>query len=188
MAEDPAMCPADLMPLWMAHLTPWIDDRGTNDPWPSVVRKYASLASRWHVLNDEQWEAARRAVVRAILRPVHRVFPQLHNSVSELLDSAFTSELLDSAITDPLAPPLKSVVYSRTVDIAARDRVAESAVRELARFSLKSAFGATPMVHAVAVTRLIGGHKVNHRDLIYDEMIEDILNILEDRIALAEGA
>ena len=53
--HDPAACPANIMPSWLAHLTPWIDDRGSLAAWPEMVRRYASLAHRWHVLSPSAW-------------------------------------------------------------------------------------------------------------------------------------
>ncbi len=52
---DPDKCPAHIMPQWLARLTPWIDDAGTEQHWPAVIRRYANLASRWHVLTPAQW-------------------------------------------------------------------------------------------------------------------------------------
>jgi hypothetical protein len=54
-AEDWRPCPADVMPAWLAALTPWMDDRGTIEAWPGMVRRYAAVARRWHVLSDETW-------------------------------------------------------------------------------------------------------------------------------------
>jgi len=53
------------MPSWLADLTPWIDDAGSAERWPEVVRRYADLASRWHVLDRETWKRLDFAV-RAI--------------------------------------------------------------------------------------------------------------------------
>lgn len=68
--KTPEACPADLMPAWFAHLTPWIDDRGSEEAWPDVVRRYAALAHRWYVLDDAAWcrldvEARRIVLVEA---------------------------------------------------------------------------------------------------------------------------
>jgi membrane protease subunit (stomatin/prohibitin family) len=54
-ANNAGACPSDVMPAWLAYLTPWIDDSGTVEHWPDVVRRYASLARRWHALVPEQW-------------------------------------------------------------------------------------------------------------------------------------
>lgn len=60
-------CPASIMPQWLAHLTPWMDDIGTLEAWPGMVRRYADLADRWHVLTDADWTrldwTARRVAV-----------------------------------------------------------------------------------------------------------------------------
>lgn len=53
--ETAEACPADLMPEWLAHLTPWIDDTGSEDAWPAMIHRYADLVRRWHVLTDEDW-------------------------------------------------------------------------------------------------------------------------------------
>jgi hypothetical protein len=60
-------CPASVMPVWFAHLTPWIDDKGSTAEWPRTVRRYAACAARWSVLDEAAWRrvevAARRASV-----------------------------------------------------------------------------------------------------------------------------
>jgi hypothetical protein len=48
-------CPADVMPPWLAKLTPWIDDSGTLEQWPDVTRRYAAVAHRWIALTDLDW-------------------------------------------------------------------------------------------------------------------------------------
>jgi hypothetical protein len=58
-------CPADIMPSWLAHLTPWINDAGSTAEWPAVVRRYAALARRWHVLDAAGWRRAEYRVRRA---------------------------------------------------------------------------------------------------------------------------
>jgi hypothetical protein len=54
-SESSDACPADVMPQWLAHLTPWIADKGSDAAWPAMVRKYAALAHRWCVLSGNQW-------------------------------------------------------------------------------------------------------------------------------------
>jgi hypothetical protein len=48
-------CPANIMPKWLAHLTPWMNDVGSDDAWPGMVKRYAAVAGRWHVLSNEIW-------------------------------------------------------------------------------------------------------------------------------------
>jgi hypothetical protein len=54
--EDASRCPASVMPTWLAQLTPWIDDSGSDAAWPVLVQRYASLARRWRRLSPEQWD------------------------------------------------------------------------------------------------------------------------------------
>jgi hypothetical protein len=71
-AESAAVCPAEIMPAWLAHLTPWLGDNGSISTWPAMVRRYAAVAHRWHVLTPETWRrldyAARAICVREALR------------------------------------------------------------------------------------------------------------------------
>ena len=48
-------CPAEVMPAWLAHLTPWMDDNVSARYRPTLLRRYADLAHRWHALTDEDW-------------------------------------------------------------------------------------------------------------------------------------
>jgi len=69
-SKNIASCPAEVMPAWLAHLTPWMDDAGSMEAWPGMVRRYADLAGRWHVLTPEAWQrldyvARRLSVIEA---------------------------------------------------------------------------------------------------------------------------
>jgi hypothetical protein len=66
-AQSAAACPAELMPPWLAYLTPWLDDAPSADAWPHIVRRYASLARRWHVLDGRAWDRARIGALIAIV-------------------------------------------------------------------------------------------------------------------------
>ena len=70
-AEDSRACPANIMPSWFAHLTPWMDDHGSEAEWPRMVRRYATCAARWSALDNAAWRrievfALRTAVVEAM--------------------------------------------------------------------------------------------------------------------------
>jgi len=67
-AQSASVCPADVMPAWLAHLTPRIADYGSVEAWEPTMRRYAGLMSRWHVLDDAAWERAHRATKLAIVR------------------------------------------------------------------------------------------------------------------------
>lgn len=68
--EDTASCPADVMPRWLADVTPTIDDAGSLDAWHSMVQRYANLAGDWHRLSDAAWERLRRLSIRIALAEV----------------------------------------------------------------------------------------------------------------------
>ncbi len=53
--KHPEACPASILPEWLAYLTPWIDDAGTDERWPEVVRTYARLVRASAHLTSEQW-------------------------------------------------------------------------------------------------------------------------------------
>lgn len=54
--ESARACPADLMPEFLAYLTPSLDDNGSDSSWPAMVRQYARLAATWHVLSPAAWQ------------------------------------------------------------------------------------------------------------------------------------
>jgi len=56
------------MPQWLAYLTPWIDDAPSDEAWEELVARYAELASRWHVLEAEDWRRLDYAVRAVCLR------------------------------------------------------------------------------------------------------------------------
>lgn len=74
-SKDPALCPADVMPLWLAHLTPWIDDAGSEEAWPAQILRYAALARRWHALSDSDWQRLEYTVRGLCVRDVIRQTP-----------------------------------------------------------------------------------------------------------------
>lgn len=65
-STNPDSCPAEVMPPWLAQLTVDFDDNGSDAAWPGMVRRYANLASRWHVLSPEGWDHAFHAVVAEV--------------------------------------------------------------------------------------------------------------------------
>ncbi len=92
-SESAMDCPASVMPKWLAELTPWMDDNGSEEAWPQMVRRYAALAARWHVLSDGQWSrlefVAKKIAVESCLE---------HNEgacapVIDLLDRAIAGDI-----------------------------------------------------------------------------------------------
>lgn len=54
-AQSASACPADVMPAWMAHLVPRIDDCGTAAEWPRLMRRFAAALRHCATLDDEGW-------------------------------------------------------------------------------------------------------------------------------------
>jgi hypothetical protein len=71
-AGKACMCPAAVMAPWLAHLTPWIDDSGSLELWPSVVRRYAAVARRWAEWTDATWERKNYSIRALIVREAAR--------------------------------------------------------------------------------------------------------------------
>jgi len=58
-------CPADVIPGWLAHMTPSLDDNGSASAWPAMVRRYAAVVRRGaETLDDAGW---RRVLARTML-------------------------------------------------------------------------------------------------------------------------
>lgn len=59
-ALDPAIdsidaCPATVMPGWLAHITPALDDSVSDSAWAGFWERYRALLRRWHVLDEAAW-------------------------------------------------------------------------------------------------------------------------------------
>jgi hypothetical protein len=66
-------CPADVIPAWLAYLTPDLDDSGTEAAWPATVRRYAVVVRRGaETLDDAEW---RRVLARTMIAVVAEAAP-----------------------------------------------------------------------------------------------------------------
>lgn len=61
-------CPAWLMPAWLAHLTPWIDDAGSEERWPHHIAEYRRVVPGVARLSADSQRRLDYAVRAAILR------------------------------------------------------------------------------------------------------------------------
>jgi hypothetical protein len=66
--NSPDDCPAGLMPLWLAHLVPAIDDGIAEDQVPWFSGALIDCAARWHVLDDAAWDRIRTGFMVGALR------------------------------------------------------------------------------------------------------------------------
>lgn len=44
--QSVSACPVSLIPEWLAHLTPSMDDNGSQEAWPAFIKRYASVVRR----------------------------------------------------------------------------------------------------------------------------------------------
>lgn len=62
---DVDACPASLIPPWLAKITPAVDDCGTDEVWPAMVRRYSRVVRMGATtLDDAGW---RRVLARFLL-------------------------------------------------------------------------------------------------------------------------
>lgn len=61
-------CPASVLPAWLAHLTPSMDDCGSEAAWPAMVRRYARVVRRGATtLDDVGWRLVLARTMLAVL-------------------------------------------------------------------------------------------------------------------------
>ena len=58
-AESAYACPAELMPSWVAHVVPWMDDATSPEARGGILLRLGELAGRWGVLDGAAWESVR---------------------------------------------------------------------------------------------------------------------------------
>ena len=67
-------CPADVIPPWLAALTPGLDDNGSDAAWPAMVRRYSVVVRRGaETLDDAGWQ---RVLARTMLTMLAGAAPQ----------------------------------------------------------------------------------------------------------------
>lgn len=67
---DPAACPSWLLPEWLARLTPWLDDTGSDEAWPEHVRRYSRAVRLVPSLGPDAQRRLLFAVCASIVRSV----------------------------------------------------------------------------------------------------------------------
>ena len=67
------MVPPELMPTWMAWVTPWMEDHGRKERWGALVQTYASLLVRWDILGPQDWDRIELRIIRLGLLQLHLI-------------------------------------------------------------------------------------------------------------------
>ena len=146
-SRDSSACPADIMPQWLAHLTPWMDDAGSIGAWPSMVRRYAAVAARWHVLSKETWRrldyTARRISLEDCLPLAGDATPEAEG-VLTLLRRAEAGDTVESV-------KWKAAAWAAW---AAEDAAAEAAADATAEAAAKAAWAAADRITAAILASI----------------------------------
>lgn len=128
-AQSASACPAEIMPEWLAYLTPWLDDAPSEEAWPALVRRYAALARRWHALDADGWERARIGVLIAIVTEARSYCPS---------NEAVTLTAIDEVLAwlrrgAPEAGREAAARSAAAAETAAADRIAASVLNAIER-------------------------------------------------------
>jgi hypothetical protein len=205
-ALDPAIktrssCPADVMPQWLALLTPAIDDNISNAAWPDLWQRYRALLRRWHVLDDTAWwrcDLRTRDAALAIVEPYDTA------DVVAPVRALIARELFGDAPSDPewiaartAAAEAAKAAWSATWATAARAtaaRAAEAARAAAARAAEAGAVTAARAAEAGAVTAAEAAKAAwsatwatAARAAAWDRIADACLSAIEEECDRAEG-
>jgi hypothetical protein len=173
--RNASACPADVMPAWLAYLTPWMDDNVSEAEWPRIVRRYAACAARWSSLDEAAWRrvevAARRSsVVEAMSHTTQEDVLDAHRAVLAWLDSEMPEQSRDA-----LWGTVEAVVA------AAESRRRRAGAAAAAWASLEAVGAAATSVRAAAAEATVAGRR---RRGAADRIIDAILIALEKECGL----
>lgn len=76
-AERVSACPAEVMPAWLAYFTAWFEYAGLKAARPEMVRRYAGLAHRWHILDAGAWHRLDLMTRKIALNEARRHVPAM---------------------------------------------------------------------------------------------------------------
>lgn len=171
--ERAESCPAEVMPEWFAHMTPWIDDNGSEAEWPRVVRRYAACAARWHTLDEAAWRR-----VEIATRRVSVVEAMRHTNKESVLNACRgVLAWLDADMPDAARP----AVVTAAEAAAAPEDAAEAAVWAEAAAAGAAACAAACAVDAAAAAACA---KRATRAAAADRIADAILSALETECGL----
>ncbi len=114
-------CPASLMQPWLAYLTVWIDDSGTNEAWPAHIQRYA-----------------------AVIRDVTSLDPEKDQRLSLTIRSIIVKEALSHVTTDNWGVRAACEAMIVALDLGYKEKLeaAARAARAAARAAEWAAAGA----------------------------------------------
>ena len=188
-ARDVSACPADLMPAWLAQLTPWIDDSGTLKHWPTVVRRYADLAARWRVLDAETWKRLDFAVRAICVREATEVISEETDGTATEVRKACVCvvALCDrAAVGDyPTEQEWKTAAAAAEAAAAAAAEAAAAEAAAAAAEAAEAAAEAAARAAAEAAARAAAEAEAEAEAA--DRIIDQVLNVIENAIVAIEA-
>jgi len=105
------LCPSALLPLWLAGLTPEIDDRGTEKAWPAMIRRYARVVRRAALtLNSEQW---RFVWVQFQARVIRKIAEKRGLTKLQAESLRYIERTGQTLLPDRLAVKMKAATYGK---------------------------------------------------------------------------
>jgi hypothetical protein len=186
---DPDACPAEVMPAWLARLTPSVDYGVSSKYRPELIRRYAGLAHRWHVLDADGWlrcnlRVRRAALVEAMAHTADEHVLGLCDRVLGLLDRELAGDSVSYAEWRLMSVAV--VAATREAERAAEResaRVAERAAVRVAGVAERAAGGAARMAEGAAYAAAA----VDSWVAAWDRMAAAILDAIEFEIERAEA-
>ena len=191
-------CPSELMPQWLAELTPWIDDEPSEEAWPVIVKRYAELSHRWHVLTPDAWSRLDFTARAIAVRKAREFVPASRVGVMNAIDDVLA--LLGRA-TDGGDVNANEWAAARVAARAAR--AAEASVAAEGAWAVRAAAGAADEAAegagaaaraaawaaraAWAAARVAARAARAAEAQAADQIITAILDAIEVEIAKAEG-
>jgi hypothetical protein len=183
-AQSASACPSEVMPRWMAHLTPWIDDQPSDEAWPQIITRYALLARRWNMLDTEAWERVRRDALTVIVK-------ESRNHVA--LECRAALRAIDGVLgwLERGTPEVEREVVQKTARQAPRDGSQQAtdlrsraSARQASRAAAKATEQREEAVEAAASCVSLAAWE--NRKSAADRICFDILDALEREIERAE--
>jgi hypothetical protein len=195
-SHDPNSCPAAIMPSWLAHLVPWIDDKGTKENWLGHIHRFANLAGRWHALSPESWERARFRVNRvSLLEAIKHTKSEpafkASRDVLALLDRAVSSDLPTngewSAAVDAARWSAADAPAARWAAAVADDDYAAARLAADAAADAAAARWSSTAAARWSAARWSAADDPAARWAAQDRIIDGILDVIEDEIKIVEA-
>lgn len=159
-SRDASACPAHIMPEWLAILTPWMDDYGSDDAWHGMVRRYAAVAARWHVLSDEIWRrldyTARRIGLEDCLQFSEDTAPAVEGVIALLRQAEAGADVAYSKWAAAAAAAEAAAAAAEAAGAVAETAIAWTAEAATASawVAAKAAWVACPAAQAAAIDRI----------------------------------